>query len=117
MPPTMEEINRRNWEGIELGFAWVIARYLNRIRDLEEISRRAPSPRHRLVEGLVVYPESMKRNLDRTGGLWASEAVLLALVESGSPRQEAYVWVQRNAMRAWRGEVTKARAVNSGCRM
>jgi adenylosuccinate lyase len=57
-----------------------------------------------LVEGLVVYPETMKRNLDRAGELYFSEAVLLALVESGMPRQEAYVYVQRNAMRAWKGD-------------
>jgi len=58
----------------------------------------------RLIEGLVVYPENMRANLERTGGLWASEGVLLALVHAGKPRQEAYVWVQRNAMRAWQGE-------------
>jgi adenylosuccinate lyase len=57
-----------------------------------------------LVEGLVVYPENLKRNLDRAAELYFSEAVLLALVESGMPRQEAYALVQRNAMRAWRGE-------------
>ncbi len=58
----------------------------------------------RLVEGLVVYPARMAQNLARTGGLWASEAVLLALVGAGLGRQEAYVMVQRNAMRAWRCE-------------
>jgi adenylosuccinate lyase len=58
----------------------------------------------RLAEGLVVYRENMRGNLEHTGGLWASEGVLLALVHAGKPRQEAYVWVQRNAMRAWRGE-------------
>ncbi len=58
----------------------------------------------RLVDGLVVYPENLRTNLERTNGLWASEAVLLALVESGLPRQQAYVMVQRNAMAAWRGE-------------
>ncbi len=58
----------------------------------------------RLVEGLMVYRDSLRTNLERTGGLWASEGVLLALVHTGKPRQEAYVWVQRNAMRAWRGE-------------
>ncbi len=58
----------------------------------------------RLVDGLVVYPERMRENLARTGGLWASEAVLLALVGKGLGRQEAYVMVQRNAMRAWRAE-------------
>jgi adenylosuccinate lyase len=57
-----------------------------------------------LVDGLVVYPERMKHNLDRAAELYFSEAVLLALVESGTGRQEAYVFVQRNAMRAWHGE-------------
>jgi adenylosuccinate lyase len=57
-----------------------------------------------LVRGLVVYPENARKNLDRAAELYFSEAVLLALVESGLPRQDAYVLVQRNAMRAWRGE-------------
>jgi adenylosuccinate lyase len=57
-----------------------------------------------VVDGLVVYPERMKQNLDRAAELFFSEAILLALVESGMPRQEAYVWVQRNAMRAWKGD-------------
>jgi adenylosuccinate lyase len=52
-----------------------------------------------MIEGLVVYPENLRRNLDRTGGLFFSEGVLLALVEKGVARQEAYVWVQRNAMK------------------
>src|SRR5262249_7597454 len=56
------------------------------------------------VDGLVVYPERMKQNLDRAAELYFSEAVLLALVEFGVARQEAYVWVQRNAMRAWKGD-------------
>jgi adenylosuccinate lyase len=59
-----------------------------------------------LASGLVVYPENLKRNLDRAGELYFSEAVLLALVETGMARQDAYVFVQRNAMRAWRGEGT-----------
>ncbi|HJL20061.1 MAG TPA: adenylosuccinate lyase [Sandaracinaceae bacterium LLY-WYZ-13_1] len=58
----------------------------------------------RLVEGLVVYPEHLRANLDRSGGLWASGALLLELVRAGKPRQEAYVWVQRNAMKAFHGE-------------
>ena len=58
----------------------------------------------RLVRGLVVYPEAMAEHLDQTGGLVFSEGVLLALVDKGLPRQEAYVMVQRNAMRAWAGE-------------
>ena len=57
-----------------------------------------------LVEGLVVYPDRLKENLGRAAELYFSEAVLLALVESGMARQEAYVLVQRNAMRAWRGD-------------
>ncbi len=57
-----------------------------------------------LVASLVVYPERLRENLDRTGGLWASEGVLLALVEKGLGRQEGYVLVQRNAMRAFAGE-------------
>jgi len=57
-----------------------------------------------LVEGLVVYPENMKKNLDRAAELYFSEAVLLALVEAGINRQDAYLLVQRNAMRAWSGE-------------
>ncbi|HEY4015712.1 MAG TPA: adenylosuccinate lyase [Polyangiaceae bacterium] len=57
-----------------------------------------------LVEGLVVYPAHMKRNLERASELYFSEAVLLALVEAGMPRQAAYVVVQRSAMRAWNGE-------------
>ena len=57
-----------------------------------------------LVDGLVVYPEAMKRNLERAAELYFSEAVLLALVEAGMPRQEAYVVVQASAMRAWQGE-------------
>jgi adenylosuccinate lyase len=57
-----------------------------------------------LVEGLVVYAANMRKNLDRAAELYFSEAVLLALVEAGLPRQEAYVLVQRNAMKAWKGE-------------
>ena len=57
-----------------------------------------------LVDGLVVYPERLEGNLKRAAELYFSEAVLLALVEVGMVRQEAYVLVQRNAMRAWRGD-------------
>src|SRR6185436_1533024 len=53
-----------------------------------------------LVEGLVVYPENLRKNLERTVGLFFSEAILLALVEKGLGRQDAYVLVQRNAMKA-----------------
>jgi adenylosuccinate lyase len=57
-----------------------------------------------LVDGLVVYPAALKRNLDRTGELFFSEAVLLELVGRGQPRQRAYELVQRCAMRAIAGE-------------
>jgi adenylosuccinate lyase len=57
-----------------------------------------------LVDGLVVYPDRLKENMGRAAELYFSEAVLLALVEAGMARQEAYVLVQRNAMRAWRGD-------------
>jgi adenylosuccinate lyase len=57
-----------------------------------------------LVDGLVVYPERLDKNLQQTGGLFFSEAVLLALIEKGIGRQDAYVLVQQNAMKTIRGE-------------
>jgi adenylosuccinate lyase len=57
-----------------------------------------------LVDGLVVYPERLKKNLDASGGLYFSEAVMLALVDKGLARQGAYEIVQRSAMRAFQGE-------------
>ncbi len=56
-----------------------------------------------LVEHLVVYPDRMRANLDLTGGLIYSQRVLLALVEAGMDRQEAYKLVQRHALAAWDG--------------
>jgi adenylosuccinate lyase len=56
----------------------------------------------RIVEGLHVYPERMRENLQRSFGLMFSQRVLLKLAESGLPRQQAYEIVQKNAMRAWR---------------
>jgi adenylosuccinate lyase len=56
-----------------------------------------------LVEGLVVYPERMQQNLDRSLGLFFSEGVMLALVGKGLGRQAAYELVQRNAMTAFSG--------------
>src|SRR5215471_14934403 len=55
----------------------------------------------RLVEGLVVYPENMKRNLKLSLGLWNSQTVLLALIRKGLTRDQAYALVQRNAMQTW----------------
>ena len=57
-----------------------------------------------LVEGLVVRPDRMRRNLDVSHGLFFSQRLLLALVESGLERTQAYELVQRNAMRAWEEE-------------
>jgi adenylosuccinate lyase len=57
-----------------------------------------------VIADLVVYPERLQQNLDQAGGLWASEGILLALVGQGLGRQEAYVLVQRNAMKAFEGE-------------
>jgi adenylosuccinate lyase len=57
-----------------------------------------------VVEQLIVYPERMKANLDRLGGLIHSQRVLLALTAKGAAREAAYQMVQRNAMRTWRGE-------------
>jgi adenylosuccinate lyase len=54
-----------------------------------------------LVEGLVVRSERMRSNLESTGGLFFSQRLLLALVDSGLTRDEAYRAVQRHAMRAW----------------
>jgi adenylosuccinate lyase len=59
-----------------------------------------------VVERLVVYPENMRRNLDRLGGLVNSQRVLLALTQKGVAREIAYAAVQRNAMKVWRGEGT-----------
>ena len=57
-----------------------------------------------VIADLVVYPERLRQNLDQTGGLWASEGILLALIGQGLGRQDAYVLVQRNAMKAFEGE-------------
>jgi len=57
-----------------------------------------------LVEGLVVRPERMQQNLESSHGLFFSQRVLLALVESGLPRDDAYVQVQQSAMKAWEEE-------------
>ena len=57
-----------------------------------------------VIENLVVYPERMKANLDKLGGLVHSQRVLLALTQAGVGREDAYRLVQRNAMPVWRGE-------------
>ena len=55
----------------------------------------------RIVKGMVVYPERMRDNLERSGGIVFSGTVLLELARRGVSREQAYEWVQRNAMRAF----------------
>lgn len=55
-----------------------------------------------IMYGLQVYPENMRRNLELTQGLVFSQRVLLALIDKGLSRQQAYQIVQRNAMKAWK---------------
>jgi len=56
-----------------------------------------------ILDGLVVYPEAMRTNLEKTRGLIFSQKVLLALVEKGLTREDAYAIVQRCAMKTWEG--------------
>jgi len=58
-----------------------------------------------IMDRLRVYPEHMRENLERSYGLVFSQRVLLALIETGLSRQDAYAIVQRNAMRAWNERV------------
>ncbi len=57
-----------------------------------------------IIDKLIVYPDNMRKNLDRLGGLVHSQRVLLALTQKGVNREDAYAMVQRNAMKTWRGE-------------
>lgn len=54
-----------------------------------------------IIENLIVYPENMKKNLNKLGGLHNSQRVLLTLTQAGVSREDAYVLVQRNAMKTW----------------
>ena len=54
-----------------------------------------------MMDKLMVYPDNMMRNLEKTGGLIFSQSVLLALVRKGITREEAYKLVQKNAMQSW----------------
>ena len=54
-----------------------------------------------VIENLLIYPEAMQKNLDQLGGLVHSQQVLLALTQKGCSREDAYIYVQRNAMRVW----------------
>ncbi len=61
-----------------------------------------------LVANLLVYPERMKENLERTKGLYFSQSILLALTRAGADRKSAYEAVQRAAMKTWQGSGTFA---------
>jgi len=68
-----------------------------------------------IMQNLLVYPENMKKNLDKTHGLIFSQRVLLALVDKGLSRESSYGLVQRNAMRSWNGgEDFKQLLLNDG---
>ncbi|MEQ1889619.1 MAG: adenylosuccinate lyase [Alphaproteobacteria bacterium] len=55
-----------------------------------------------MIDKLIIYPENMRKNLDRLGGLVHSQRVLLALTQGGVSREDAYEIVQRHAMKVWR---------------
>ena len=57
-----------------------------------------------IIDKLVVYPDNMRRNLNQLGGLIHSQRIMLALIEKGMSREEAYEAVQRNTMPVWRGK-------------
>lgn len=59
-----------------------------------------------IIEKLLIYPENMQANLNRLKGLIFSQRVMLALVDTGMKREEAYKLTQRNAMKVWAGEGT-----------
>ena len=61
-----------------------------------------------ILDRLIVYPENMRRNLEKMGGLVYSEQVMLALIGAGMSREEAYALVQSCAARAWEGESFRA---------
>jgi adenylosuccinate lyase len=67
----------------------------------------------KLVEKLIVYPENMLRNIERTGGLHASQSALLRLTEKGLERKTAYEAVQRAAMRTWKEGVPLAESLKA----
>ena len=54
-----------------------------------------------IVDKLLVYPEAMLHNMERTGGLIYSQRLMLSVVDKGVLREDAYKWVQRNAMKRW----------------
>ena len=59
---------------------------------------------NKLVDGLIVYPENMERNLELSLGMWNSQTVLLVLIRKGLTREQSYELVQRNAMKTWQSK-------------
>ncbi|MDG1892174.1 MAG: adenylosuccinate lyase [Verrucomicrobiota bacterium] len=57
-----------------------------------------------LTDGLIVYPENMDRNMQLSLGMWNSQTVMLALIQKGLTREDAYGLVQRNAMETWKNK-------------
>jgi adenylosuccinate lyase len=57
-----------------------------------------------LTNGLIIYPENMDRNMKLSLGMWNSQTVLLALIQKGLTREDAYGLVQRNAMQTWKNK-------------
>jgi adenylosuccinate lyase len=57
-----------------------------------------------VVDKLLVYPDRMRKNMDRMGGLIHSQRVLLALTQAGLSREDSYALVQRNAMKVWESD-------------
>ena len=57
-----------------------------------------------IIDKLVVYPDNMRKNLDRLGGLVHSQRVLIALTQKGMAREDAYRLVQKHAMQVWQGK-------------
>jgi adenylosuccinate lyase len=57
-----------------------------------------------VIDKLLVYPDRMRRNMDRMGGLIHSQRVLLALTQAGLSREDSYALVQRNAMKVWESD-------------
>ncbi len=54
-----------------------------------------------IIDRLLIYPDNMMKNMNKTGGLIYSQRIMLAIVNKGVLREDAYKWVQRNAMRRW----------------
>lgn len=66
-----------------------------------------------IIDKLLVYPDAMIANIEKTGGLIFSQRLLLAIVSKGVLREDAYKWVQRNAMAKWmQGEDFKTNVMN-----